>query len=162
MKIILIASLLLYRAACRVLALVCVPPAVLLARWDDYPTTWTGGASENGPPTVRGDLPRWLAWFGTPDERLPGGMYEPTVRGVYNRFGRYWCSVYWLVNRNAMHGLNAALFGRPTTLDEVMDYEWRSVGPFMVGYGWKRYRATPTAHFHRGPFVKVLTATIRF
>lgn len=153
-------QLLIFAVLKRVIALVCAPIVCLFARWDDRPTTFTGGLLNNGPLTVRGDLPWWAAWFETFDERLPGGMYEPTVRAVYDRFGRYWCSVYWL-NRNAMFGMTKAIFGRPTTRDEILRYEWRTVGPVRIGWGWKRYRATPTAHWIDGPFVKILSATVR-
>lgn len=147
-----------FEIACIPLALIGVPIAVLFARWDSGPTTWTGGASDNGPPTVRGDLPWGLGWFGTFDERLPGGMYEPTVVKVYNAAGRYWCSVYWLVVRNRMFGLAKFLFGRE---DGEPRFESRTFGPIYVGWGYKRYRATPQAHWERGPFVLVPSFTIR-
>lgn len=138
------------------IAAVFVPFAALFARWDSEPTTWTGGASDNGPPTIRGDLPMWLSWFGTFDERLPGGMYEPTVRKVYNAVGRYWCSVYWLVVRNRMFGLRKALF-------TVEDYgpwrEERRFGRLVLSWGVKRYRATPQAHWLNGPFVLIADAS---
>lgn len=139
------------------IAAVVVPFAVLFARWDKEPTTWTGGASDNGPPTIRGDLPMWLSWFGTFDERLPGGMYEPTVRKVYNAVGRYWCSVYWLVVRNRMFGLRKALFtvegGEPWRKE-------RRFGPLRLEWGVKRYRATPQAHWLNGPFVLIADASL--
>ena len=152
-----IAVLLIYEVLCRLIAFVCVPFVVLAARWDTMPTTFTGGAAFNGPATIRGDLPWWLAWFETFDERLPGGMYEPTVRKVYEKAGAYWCSVYWL-NRNAMFGLTKFLFGKD---EERTGYEWRVFGPIKVGCGWKKYRATPAAHHITGPFVYVLSATVR-
>lgn len=147
-----IAGMALYELACIPLAAIGAPIAVLFARWDKEPTTWTGGASDNGPPTIRGDLPMWLSWFGTFDERLPGGMYEPTVRKVYERSGRYWCSVYWLVVRNRMFGLAKWLFGKP---DGEPWIEERRFGPLAVQWGYKRYRATPQAHWLNGPFVLV-------
>ncbi len=148
----------LFELVCIPVALFGVPIAVLFARWDDGPTTWTGGAPDNGPPTVRGDLPWWLSWFGTLDERLPGGMYEPSVVSVYNRWGRYICSCYWLVVRNRMFGLAKFLFGRA---DGDPWFEWRELGPVKIGWGYKRYRATPQAHWQNGPFVLVPSFTIR-
>lgn len=155
-----IAKLALYEILCVFLALVLAPIAVRFAKWDDRPTTFTGGLIDNGPPTVRGDLPSWLSWVGTFDERLPGGLYEETVVANYNRFGRYWCSVLWLW-RNRMFGLTLRLFGRPTTRTEALVYTRGEVGPFMYGYGEKRYRATPQAHWFDGPFVAVQSVTIR-
>lgn len=136
------------------LALFGAPVAVFFAQWDSEPTTWTGGAADNGPPTVRGDLPWWLSWFQTFDERLPGGMYEPTVVKVYNAVGRYWCSVYWLVVRNRMFGLEKALFGKPADRYEPW-LERRQWWRIEVVWGWKQYRATPQAHWANGPFVLV-------
>lgn len=148
----------LYELVTIVLAIVGAPIVCLFARWDRWPTTWTGGAPDNGPPAVRGDLPHWARWWETFDERLPGGMYEPTVVRVYQRFGRYVCSVYWLAGRNRMFTLGKALFGR-----EPAGREWhrRDLGPIWIGWGWKRYRATPHAHWERGPFVEVPSFTVR-
>jgi len=94
------------------LAALLAPLFVLLAlpfiRWD-------GGFSldrSNNHPAVRGDMPKWLRWLETPDERLPGGLYEPTVKSVYRRFGSLICVWYWLGIRNRLHGL-AASFGEP-------------------------------------------------
>jgi len=158
-----IVLIVLFQLVSILLALVGVPIAALFARWDDKPTTFTGGAPNNGPPTIRGDLPRWAAWFGTFDERLPGGMYEPTVATVYRRFGRYWCSVYWLVVRNRMFGLTKALFGKPIPVDaDPAGMTWFEVGPFRVGYGTKKYRATPQAHWLDGPFVEIAVVSARF
>ena len=90
------------------------PVLVLLAlpfiRWDAAPRLDPSGNY----PAIRGDLPRWLAWLGTPDERLAGGLYEPAVLSIYQRFGRFFCAWYWLGLRNTMHGL-AAVFGVPTS-----------------------------------------------
>lgn len=147
-----------FELLCVPVAAIGAPIAVLFARWDTEPTTWTGGAPDNGPLTVRGDLPWWLSWFETFDERLPGGMYEPTVRKVYARVGRYWCSVYWLAWRNRMFGLAKFLFGKP---DGAHWLETRRFGPLVVEWGYKRYRATPQAHWQNGPFVVVPSFTIR-
>nr|WP_315237729.1 hypothetical protein [uncultured Albidiferax sp.] len=90
------------------------PFLVLLAlpfiRWDTDLSLDPSGRH----PATRGDLPRWLAWLGTPDERLPGGLYEPTVKSIYRRFGHVWCAWYWLGVRNRVHGL-AAMLGVPTS-----------------------------------------------
>jgi hypothetical protein len=152
-----------YEILCIPLALVGVPIALLFAKWDDTTSTFTGGAEDNGPPTIRGDLPVWAAWFGTFDERLPGGMYEPTVVAIHRRFGRHVCSAYWLIVRNRMFGLTKALFGKPIAKhDSPAGMAWSDIGPVRIGYGTKKYRATPEAHFSNGPFVEVASFTIRF
>lgn len=90
------------------------PLLVLLAlpfiRWDADLSLDPSGND----PARRGDLPRWLAWLGTPDERLPGGLYEPAVRSIYQRWGGVVCAWYWLGLRNTMHGF-AAAFGLPAS-----------------------------------------------
>lgn len=48
-----------------------------------------------------GRLPRGFRWLETPDDPLPGGQYEPQVRKVYDRFGFYVGSVYWLWRNRA-------------------------------------------------------------
>ena len=45
-------------------------------------------------------LPKCMSWMETPDEHLPGGMYEPTVKWVYDRLGWFICSMYWILIRN--------------------------------------------------------------
>ena len=87
--------------------------ALPLIRWDHELTNGSYGQW----PTVRGDLPGWLRWLQTPDERLPGGLYEPTVRDLLDRRGRVVCSWYWLGLRNRAHGLQAS-FGKPATLEQ--------------------------------------------
>lgn len=85
-------------------------PVTLLARWDKQPTPGTYDTV----PTIRGDVPGWLRWLQTNDERLPGGLHEPTVLRVFERYGRLVCSWYWIGLRNRAHGLRRA-FGLPST-----------------------------------------------
>jgi hypothetical protein len=73
-------------------------------KWDKQPTDGV----------IRGDLPKWLSWFSTPDERLPGGMYEPTVKKIYDKYGKWFTSWYWLGVRNCLMTL-AVRLGKPTT-----------------------------------------------
>lgn len=79
--------------------------AVLLARWDKHPTPGTFDAVS----VIRGDVPRWLIWLQTNDERLPGGLHEPTVKQKYDRYGKVICSWYWIGVRNRAHGLRRLL-----------------------------------------------------
>jgi hypothetical protein len=145
-----------------VLAVLGAPIVAAFARWDDKPSSFTGGAQDNGPLTIRGDLPRWASAWETIDERLPGGMYEEQVRNVHRRFGRYVCSVYWLI-RNRMMGLTAKLFGRPLAVDQPpRGMQSKVLGPLYFGAGWKKYRATPQAHWEQGPFIEMPSVTVRF
>lgn len=50
-------------------------------------------------------LPDWLAWAETPDEHLPGGLYEPTVKKIYDNFGWVTCAIYWMLLRNVGQGI---------------------------------------------------------
>lgn len=120
--------------------------ALPFAKWDDHPTADSNGAYS----TIRGDLPAWAWWFTTPNERLPGGTYEPTVLDVLNKHGRFWCSWYWLGVRNRMQGL-AASFGVPVVMPwspEPGYYEsgalWWLRYPlfgnkFQLKAGWRTY-----------------------
>ena len=53
----------------------------------------------------RYDLPSWLLWASTPDEKLPAGMYEPQAAWVYKYFGTVICSMYWVLIRNVGSGI---------------------------------------------------------
>jgi len=50
-------------------------------------------------------LPSLFKFMETLDEDLMGGLYEPTVKKIYDKFGAYWCSVYWIGLRNQAQGL---------------------------------------------------------
>lgn len=96
------------------------------ARWDATPSPDSNGQGS----TVRGDLPTWARWFSTPDERLPGGTYEPAVAAVLARYGRFLCSWYWLGVRNRLQGLDAAFSRR-------LDGPWPlDPGSYRSGVSW--------------------------
>lgn len=129
-------------------------------------------SGEDGAPMYvdRALLPRWLWWWQTPDELLPGGMYEATVRGWYASWGWHYCAARWLL-RNRLYGL-AWTFGRPADgyLDPVpggiaqrgdLWRWWRRFGPIVLQAGWKVHRADWQADAQRGPFIAVPFATIR-
>lgn len=90
------------------------PLLVLLAlpfiRWDSSQSLDPSGNF----PAIRGNMPRWLSWLETPDERLPGGLYEPAVLAIYEKYGAWVCAWYWLGVRNRVQGF-AAAFGVPAT-----------------------------------------------
>lgn len=85
-------------------------------------------------------LPRWLYWFDTPDQWLPGGLYEPTVVKWYERFGWYGCTVLWLL-RNRMYGLTHAL-GHPASIYDRTEKRQAWVGKFLIEWGWERHYAS--------------------
>lgn len=128
-----------------------VPFALPFIKWDDAPTPGGDGFSD---PVIRGDigLGFWGRWLSTPDERLPGGLYEKTVRRVYDRFGAVFCSWYWLALRNRGFGFARALSRSsvdylpdlPDGYFENSDGVWRwskSLGLFRFVIGWQVYKA---------------------
>lgn len=155
-----------------------VPVVCLFARWDDSRTTFSGGDEYRERPEKRGDLPRWAYIWSTPDERLPGDMRMPQTRRVLDlwigwfgeRTGRYVCSVWWLWRNRAL-GLKF-LFSKPVHPDDRYlefgrwgEIVWRGrlwrwrrklfrLGrrTVYVEAGWEVKRATPYAHWQRGPF----------
>ena len=109
----------------------------------------------------RGRYPWWMV---TPDdpfvrgEAAHFGAYEPSVRAVYARLGRYLGDVYWLGLRNSLYGLRYRL--KPGRYKSTVYYgefersldtrrrwltvyrvdgltEWQvNVGPFELLAGW--------------------------
>ena len=112
--------------------------AVWFIRWDKEPTPGSWGLN----PTIRGDLPKLLRWFQTPDERFPGGLYEPTVQKWLDARGKYYCSYMWAGLRNQMMGL-AAAFGQPTS-----DYfPEEPLGMYRCGTLWRYARKFGSVKF---------------
>lgn len=81
------------------LALLLINP-ILLARKTDEITTHF-----NQPIVQRYRLPKPLQWMETPDEHLPGGLYEPTHALVYKYCGWFIASMYWILLRNVGGGI---------------------------------------------------------
>jgi hypothetical protein len=77
------------------------PIALLFAKKSDRVTSHYG----QDPTIQRYRLPKLFKWLMTCDEDLAGGMYEPTVKKIYDRFGWYICSWYWIGLRNQCQGL---------------------------------------------------------
>ena len=147
-----------------VLNIVC-PMLVLLAlpfvKWDAAPSAARQGETA----VIRGDLPGWLSWFSTPDERLPGGMYEPAVASMHARWGKWITSWYWLGIRNCLFGLSLRL-GRPATdyipdeplgfwqRDDIWRYSAR-LGAFKFITGYKVYKL-PDGSFRAAPCLSLM------
>jgi hypothetical protein len=115
-------------------------------------------------------LPRWLRWFDTPDEYLPGGLYEQRVVNDLRSHGPYVTTVKWL-SANRLYGL-AWRFGVPVSgyLDLLEDgyvesgdlWRWRkTVGPLVYLAGWKVHRANYSATATGGPFLAIPFASVR-
>jgi hypothetical protein len=84
----------------RLVAPIVVPAFLLFAKKTAIATTHYAQ-----PQVQRYLLPKFLQWAETPDEHLPGGLYEPTVLKIYQRFGWFVCSWYWLALRNVGSGI---------------------------------------------------------
>lgn len=110
---------------------IVVPIAVLFARWDLVTS------KQDGLLSTYGDLPEWASWFTTPDARLPGGLYEPTVAKMLGKYGCYLTSVYWLGLRNRAHGF-AALFAKPAS--QAQFHQPQAVGFTQLGDGIWLYK----------------------
>jgi hypothetical protein len=139
------------------------PLLMLLAlpfiKWDDEPST-----ARDGSTTIRGDLPNWLTWLSTPDERLPGGLYVAALNDVLAKHGKHIASWYWLGIRNRMFGLRM-VFGKPATEyipdvrgwyqnGDIWQYS-KQVGIFRFAVGYKVYKLLDGS-FLAGPVCTVM------
>ena len=121
--------------------------AVWFVRWDKEPSAGSYADDPNVPKIIRGDLPKWLSWFSTPDDRCPGPSYEPTIVSMIAKYGGTVTTYYNLGLRNQMMGLAQAL-GKPTTdyipeeplgfweRDDVWRYSAK-LGPIKFVCGWQ-------------------------
>lgn len=136
------------------LAFPLAPVAVLLAHRNPWPSP---GAWGSGADVPRGCLRFPFEWLDTPDEPLPGGMYEPQVRGWYDRYGWRVCAVLWLWRNRAFR--LAFSLGRPVDSYDAAPWRHDWVCGILKGtVGWKVYRATPGA----APLIAVRALSIRF
>lgn len=95
-----------------------------------------------------GRLPRAFWWLETPDNRLPGDLKEPTVRKVYERFGFYLTSVYWLGWRNRAYGLSCRLGVRPEKHWPMSVKGNANVGDDNGERGWAWFRLGEAWEFY--------------
>lgn len=96
------------------------PIALLFAKKSDRVTTHYG----QDPAIQRYRLPKLFKWLETCDEDLAGGMYEPTVKKIYDKFGWYICSWYWIGLRNQCQGLLWTQGFEVTELDYALKKVW--------------------------------------
>lgn len=129
----------------RLSAWLLMPLLLLFARKTDQVTTHYGQ-----PQVPRYRLPYWLAWAESPDEHLPGGLYEPTVMRIYERFGWFISSWYWLGFRNVGNGIvwglghEVPMALKSMTTDDMARYGvWRKqrvvLGVRFI-WGWETVR----------------------
>lgn len=130
--------------------------AVWFIRWDALPseavTRWSTGPGDPNDTmmVLRGHFPKWLAWFGVPDDLPPGNVYVPEVRELLLRRGSRLTSYVFFGWRNQLMNLAAAC-GKPATdyIPEVFgfwqrDDIWcfaRPLGPFRFVAGWQVYKS---------------------
>ena len=88
-----------------VFAFVGLLPGIFLVRLIKRDTALS--VNRNGlVPAYRGDWPRWLSIFGTPDERAPGDLTNPQYYQMYLTHGFYVTSYMWYFVRNRLGGLS--------------------------------------------------------
>lgn len=85
--------------------------ALPFIKWDKEVSTQPRRTGEPIP-TIMGDLPSWLSFLGTPDQRLPGDLAIPSVKAIFDKYGKVWTSWYWLGIRNTMMNLAVSLGGK--------------------------------------------------
>jgi len=84
------------------------PVIVLLAlpfiKWDSFESK---GPQRTNPPsaTHMGDLPGWLSWLQTPDQRLPCDTGIPECKAMLDKYGKYFTAWVWMGLRNQFMGL---------------------------------------------------------
>lgn len=95
-------------------------------------------------------LPKWAEPLETPDQSLPGGLYEPSVLKIYKRYGWRTTAVNWLGTRNVGFGI-AWQYGKPATNYMIMlteqqkkdqgvwGFEKRILGIWVI-FGYAIYR----------------------
>ena len=95
-------------------------------------------------------LPDWLNWFQTPDDVLPGPLYEQGFNNIYNRWGTWVAAWINLSFRNVAYGMLWS-YGKPVTnymvhlseAEQKRQGVYQTVtyfGPFKILSGWAVYR----------------------
>jgi hypothetical protein len=111
-------------------------------------------------------LPKSLQFLNTYDDLgMNQGMYEPQVKWMYNHFGWYVKTYYWLGIRNQCYTLFNWLAPTPGVRAVIMTPNWRILytpgGYFCflnrhrdIGFGWKLFNAGKTSFYFRPRFWK--------
>ncbi len=85
----------------QLIAWLVVPFALLFARKIDDSVVH----DEPQEAVQRYKLHTFLRWMETPDELLPGGLYEPQVFSVYKKWGWFITAWVWIGTRNTGQGI---------------------------------------------------------
>lgn len=127
------------------LAPVLVLFALPFVKWDDEPSV--GPQRTITPPykTIMGDFPDWLAWFRTPDQRLPGDVGITEVSDMLQTYGKWVTAWWWAGTRNQFMGL-ACWMGKPTEGYIPEDIE----GLWERGDVWKYRKTFGRVRFYTG------------
>ena len=141
----------------RLLNIIPLPVFILLlfAKKTDAKTTHS-----NQLEVQRYRLPKWARWAESPDEHLPGGLYEPTVKTIYDSLGWFFTSVYWIGWRNCGNGIVWGLGHEvPKKIKDMNETEqklygvWRTektLWKFKFIYGWETTRDWHSTKTKRG------------
>jgi len=95
-------------------------------------------------------LPKWASWLDTPDQTLPGGLYEGAMLSIYRRYGNFITAWVWLGFRNTGFGY-AWKTGKPASnyfalltdkekIDQGLWQKERKIGFLKLLTGWSIYR----------------------
>lgn len=131
-----------------ILAPLLAYPVSFCVKWDSFESV--GPQRTNIPtPTVMGDLPWWLSWFQTPDQRLPCDTGIKECREYLEKYGKRRTAWMWMGLRNQFMGL-ACWMGKPTTgyIPEDIEGLWKrdnvwirrkTIGNFRFYTGYTAY-----------------------
>lgn len=150
-----------------VFAFVGLLPGIFLVRFIKRDTA--PSVNRNGlVPAHRGDWPKWLSIFGTPDERAPGDLTNPQYYQMYLTHGFYVTAYMWYFVRNRLGGLSYLFkipsngvywgkeMGKQVNQEDGTWYYRKSVGKVVFVTGWEVFQgldnvffASPTFTFKR-------------
>lgn len=108
----------------------------------------------------RYELPKWLFFMETPDEMLPGGLYEPTVLKIYEKYGWLITSYYWLCIRNVGHGFRWMFGVEVPSKSTPVELETIDLKYIFLLKGWQIYSDRYNKKTKSG-FIAVPKLTIR-
>lgn len=83
-------------------------------KWDEHPSLHPARTAGLPVTAIWGDLPKYLRWFQTPDQRFPGDLNIPEIRAMQESKGKYYTSYIWMAFRNPLMGL-ASWLGKQTS-----------------------------------------------
>lgn len=131
-----------------------VPFAIPFINWDDNETV--GPTRTNPPtPTIMGNFPWWLSWFGTPDQRLPCDTGISECKSQLDKYGKWIMSWIWVGTRNQFMGLACWLGSRTSDyIPEDVEGMWERTDEF--GTVWIYRKTIGKYRFYTGYTVYAL------